>query len=166
MNRTTLDSYKPPQIQSFIERWRESSASERANSQSFLGELTDILGVDRPRPSVGDSAKDTYCFERMVQVRHPDGHETPNFIDLYKRGHFILESKQGSEARRVESPIEIAARAGKKATAKRGTAVRGTGGYDLAMQNAYVQAERYARALENEWPPFLVICDIGYSFEL
>ncbi len=166
MNLPTPASYDRSHVKAFVDRWSGSNASERANSQSFLVELADVLGVDRPRPAIGDAERDDYCFERVVAVRHPDGHETPNFIDLYKRGHFILESKQGSKAREAEAPIATAARAGKKAATKRGTAVRGTGGYDLAMQNAYVQAERYARALQNEWPPFLVVCDVGYSFEL
>jgi hypothetical protein len=33
------------------------------------------------------------------------------------------------------------------------------------MQDAYVQAEGYARALD-EWPPFVIVCDVGFSFEL
>jgi hypothetical protein len=33
------------------------------------------------------------------------------------------------------------------------------------MQRARGQAERYAKALP-EWPPFLVIVDVGHCFEL
>jgi hypothetical protein len=158
MSRTaaSLDLSK---VQSFIKRWSESSASERANAQLFCSEFCDALGVDRPNPKVGVPEKDIYCFERDVLVTHPDGHTSTNFIDLYKRAHFVLESKQGSEARRSNIiPFP-------KTKHKRGTAVRGTGSYDTAMQDAYVQAERYARALD-EWPPFIVVCDVGFCFEL
>jgi hypothetical protein len=33
-----------------IERWSTSSASELANTQTFLSELCDVLGVERPTP--------------------------------------------------------------------------------------------------------------------
>lgn len=36
----------------FIKRWSESGASERANKDSFLLDLCDVLGV--PRPSLRD----------------------------------------------------------------------------------------------------------------
>ena len=35
----------------FIARWGAASASERDNSQPFLCELCDILGVARPEPT-------------------------------------------------------------------------------------------------------------------
>src|SRR3954469_18089295 len=35
-------------IDSFIARWSAASASERSNSQPFLSELCDLLGVERP----------------------------------------------------------------------------------------------------------------------
>jgi SAM-dependent methyltransferase len=51
---------------------------------------------------------------------------------------------------------------------KRGTAVRGTHGWDEAMLAARGQAERYAKALpvSEGWPPFLVVVDVGHSIEL
>ena len=74
----------------FIARWAAASASERANSQPFLCELCDILGVARPEP-----ARETgYAFEYEVTEHHPDGSTTKGRIDLYKRGCFVLESTQ------------------------------------------------------------------------
>jgi hypothetical protein len=37
----------------FVTRWSEGGAAERANKDSFLGELCEVLGVERPRPSTG-----------------------------------------------------------------------------------------------------------------
>ena len=48
---------------------------------------------------------------------------------------------------------------------RRGTATRGTHGWDEEMRRAYYQAEDYAKALP-EWPPFLVTVDVGHSIEL
>jgi hypothetical protein len=55
--------------------------------------------------------------------------------------------------------------AGKK---RKGTAVRGTHGWDDAMLAAKGQAELYAKALPvlDGWPPFLVVVDVGHSIEL
>jgi hypothetical protein len=54
------------------------------------------------------------------------------------------------------------------ASGKRGTAVRGTAGWDIAMLKAKGQAEQYARALPvgEGWPPFLVVVDVGHAIEL
>jgi len=51
---------------------------------------------------------------------------------------------------------------------RRGTAVRGTRGWDVAMLKAKGQAEQYARALpvDEGWPPFLVVVDVGHAIEL
>ena len=82
------------------------------------------------------------------------------FIDLYKRGCFVLEAKQGSEAAQPSTLFEISRR--------RGAGVRGTPGWGEAMIRARYQAEQYAKALPfaDGWPPFLVVVDVGYSIEL
>ncbi len=46
----------------FIARWQGSSASELATAQSFVIELCQLLGVDRPHPT---PAQD-YMFERPI----------------------------------------------------------------------------------------------------
>ena len=144
----------------FIERWRRSGAAERANYALFLSELCDYLEVPRPNPAVADDAQNHYVFERPVTFRHPTGLSSTGFIDLYKRGCFVLEAKQGSEAPEPSLLFEVPHR--------RGTAVRGTTGWDQAMLRARNQAEQYAKALpvSDGWPPFLIVVDVGYSVEL
>jgi hypothetical protein len=147
----------------FIDRWRHSGAAERANYALFLSELCDYLGVPRPEPAVQDNSLNHYVFERPVMpviFRHPTGLTSTGFIDLYKRGCFVLEAKQGSEAPEPSLLFEMPHR--------RGTAIRGTAGWDQAMLRARNQAEQYAKALpaSEGWPPFLVIVDVGFSIEL
>ena len=81
----------------FIARWGASGAAERANYALFLSELCDLLGVARPDPSGPDDAENAYVFERAVTFQNGDGTTSPGRIDLYKRGCFLLEAKQGSE---------------------------------------------------------------------
>lgn len=69
-------------------RWSTAKAAERANFQSYLIELCEALGVERPRP-----AGSGYEFEYPVKVVNRDGTEARNFVDLYKQGHFVLEAK-------------------------------------------------------------------------
>jgi hypothetical protein len=85
-------------VERFIERWRASAAAARANFQPFLGELCDVLGVERPQPAVADDARNAYVFERAVTFHNPDGTTSAGRIDLYKRGCFVLEAKQGSDS--------------------------------------------------------------------
>jgi|SRR5687767_10586495 len=144
---------------SFVERWRNSGAAERANYALFLSELCDYLEVPRPHPSVAEDSQNHYVFERPVTFRHPTGLTSTGFIDLYKRSCFVLEAKQGSAPPEPALLFE---------TRRRGTAVRGTAGWDEAMLRARNQAEQYAKALPaaEGWPPFLIIVDVGYSIEL
>jgi hypothetical protein len=144
----------------FIERWQNSAAAERANYVLFLSELCDYLEVPRPNPAVADDALNHYVFERPVTFRHPTGLSSNGFIDLYKRGCFVLEAKQGSEPPQPSLLFEVPHR--------RGTAIRRTTGWDQAMLRARNQAEQYAKALPvvDGWPPFLIVVDVGYSIEL
>src|SRR6266704_7150303 len=90
----------------FISRWSNASPSERSNSQLFLSELCDLLAVPHPDPS-RDSG---YGFEYEVTQQHPDGSSSKGRIDLYKRGCFVLESKQFQAAKAKASQLESAAR--------------------------------------------------------
>ena len=152
-----------PDIDTFIARWSASGAAERANFPAFAGELCDLLGVPHPDPSRENDGDNAYVFERNVPLAKGGGEVTTGRIDLYKRGCFVLEAKQGS-APVQETPLFGAA----PAPAKKGTARRGTRGWDEAMHKAKNQAERYARALPSGEgrPPFLVIVDVGHSIEL
>jgi hypothetical protein len=144
----------------FIQRWQNSAAAERANYQLFLSELCDYLEVPRPNPAVSDNRQNHYVFERPVTFHHPGGSSSAGFIDLYKRGCFVLEAKQGSTAPEPTLLFEVPRR--------RGAGVRGTAGWDEAMLRARNQAEQYAKALpvSDGWPPFLIVVDVGYSIEL
>ena len=134
---------------SFIAKWSRSGASERANKDSFLIELCDVLEVPHPDAAAGDRLRDLYVFERDALLPHEDGTVSVGKIDLYKHGCFILEAKQGSEA-------------GAK---KIGTAKRETPAWNIAMRDAFGQAIGYASTLDDP-PPFLITCDIGYCFDL
>ena len=152
-----------PTPEEFIERWANSAANERANYQLFLSELCDLLEVPRPDPSVADDALNAYVFERKVTRILSDGSTTTGRIDLYRRDCFVLEAKQGSE----EAPAQTTLLA-PMPRLRRGTAVRGTDVWDTAMVRARFQAEQYAKDLpiDEGWPPFLIVVDVGYSFEL
>ncbi|MDX9975426.1 MAG: class I SAM-dependent DNA methyltransferase, partial [FCB group bacterium] len=149
-------------INAFITRWRASGAAERANYQLFLVELCELLGVDKPQPSTPDETANAYVFEKAV----PLPHGTTGFIDLYHRGRFVLEAKQGSDA---AEPAPLAAAPRKR---KRGTAARGTSTWDTALEKARRQAQTYARSLppselaDGGRPPFLIVVDVGNTIEL
>ncbi|CAK0760054.1 hypothetical protein CCP1ISM_970003 [Azospirillaceae bacterium] len=86
-------------IRAFIDRWRPSEGGERRTYQMFLAELCDLLGVDKPE-TVGE----TYVFERNVSMANWTGTTSLGRIDLYKRGCFVLEAKQGSFKPAPERP--------------------------------------------------------------
>jgi hypothetical protein len=156
-------------VQEFIARWKGSGAAERANFQPFVAELCDVLGVERPAPAQADDEQNSYVFERAVTFHNPDGTTSAGRIDLYKRGCFVLEAKQGSDRAQGGAPLfGDAAEPSARGRARKGTAVRGTRGWDVAMRSARGQAEQYVRALPPSEgnPPFLVVVDVGYSFEL
>ena len=153
----------PEAVNAFITRWSAATASERANSQLFLAELCDILAVPRPDPQHASG----YAYEHAVTEHHADGTTSQGRIDLYKRACFVLESKQFQEARAATSQLQLAAEeAGVVAKKKSSQPVRGTGAWDDAMIKARGQAERYVRALPDDNPPFIVVVDVGHTFEL
>ncbi|HNH50221.1 MAG TPA: class I SAM-dependent DNA methyltransferase, partial [Myxococcota bacterium] len=133
----------------FISRWSASSGAERANKDSFLLELCDVLGVPRPEPTTGDPHRDLYVLEADAITVHSGGRTTIGKMDLYRKGAFILEAKQGSDAGAL----------------KLGTARRGTSSWAVEMERAFGQAIAYAQTLDDR-PPFLIVCDIGYCFDL
>ena len=123
----------------FIAKWHGVAASELSTSQSFLIDLCELLGVERPHPT----PEQDYMFERPLTFQHADGSSSAGRVDLYRRGAFVLESKklrQGAHTR----------------------------GFDEAMLRAHSQAQNYARALpaSEGRPPFLVVVDVGHRIEL
>jgi hypothetical protein len=129
-------------IAGFIARWRGVTGRERANYQLFLTELTAALELPAPEPAEADDEANEYCFERRVAFRHGDGSESYGYVDLYRRGAFVLEAK------------DVKAPEGRR--------------YDDAMLRARAQADGYARALPaaEGRPPFVVVVDVGHTIEL
>jgi len=154
------------EIDNFIQRWQDSGAAERSNSQTFLNELCDLLEVPRPDPAQAEVEADAYVFERPVTFHHGDGTTSTGFIDLYKRGCFVLESKQGVLAKEPEGPLAKLARKGAKR--RKGVAARQTPAWDEAMIRAKAQAENYIRHLpaSEGRPPLVMVADVGHSIEL
>ena len=147
-----------PPVEAFIYKWQRSGGSELGSSQSFITDLCKLIGVavpDAPRPELADN---TYVFEKAVSRVSASGKASTARIDLYKKGCFIWESKQGSE--RATSDED-----GPRRT---GHAVRGTSAWETVLLNARIQASDYARDLptgENA-PPFILVADIGHSVDV
>ncbi len=97
------------QVAKFVARWQASEAAERANYQLFLSELCGLLGVPQPEPTKADVSQNGYVFERDVTFQNPDATTSIGRIDLYKRGCFVLEAKQGSEQATNDDPFELVA---------------------------------------------------------
>jgi hypothetical protein len=133
----------PEAVETFIARWKGTTGTEKANYQLFLSELCALLALPTPDPASKDNSENAYTFERRVDIQNPDGSENRGFIDLYKRGAFVLEAKQTGKG------LE-------------------TKGWDKAMESAFNQADQYVRALPaNEGrPPFIVVTDVGRTLAL
>jgi len=133
----------PGDVDAFIARWRDTGGKERANYQLFLTELCQLLGLPGPEPAGENDRDDAYVFERRVDIHHADGTVNRGYIDLYKRGHFVLEAKRVSEKHE-------------------------TSRWDKAMLRAAAQADSYIRALpaDEGRPPFLLTCDVGKTIEV
>ncbi len=149
-------------IHAFIGRWNASGAAERANCQTFLDELCDIIAVERPHPTTDNPHENAYVFDKSL----PSASGTTNFIDLYKRNCFVLEAKQGSDKQKTGPPVFSEAALRRKRQRKKGTAVRGTKAWDTAMEKALQQAQTYARSLPHDEinkgrPPFILVVDVG-----
>ena len=158
------DDVDPTALDAFIERWKPAQAAELANAQPFLIELAALLGVPGPDPATKDPARDGHVFERPVDFQDAADAGTGR-IDLYKRGCFVLETKQGVDA-------ENAARAkGKGKSRSAGHGRRGSSAWDRTMGAAKRQAERYARNLDLDGhtepvPPLVIACDVGHCLDL
>ena len=151
-------------IDDFITRWKVSGGSERANFQQFAIELTQLLGVDAPKPATADAQNDDYRFERPLTFIHT-GTQSRGFVDLYRRGSFIMEAKQGVHRAAAADQLSLLADAPKQ---RQGHGQRGTARWDDTMLRARNQADGYARAVARTdgWPPFVIIVDVGHVIEV
>ena len=166
----------------FINDWSNLlGGAERANYAPFLIGLCQTLGIPSPGPGRGARANEEtlgdYQFDGFV--RHTIAGEPygTGFIDLYKRDCFILEAKQprATPESTAKTPTQTP---GSPAIDLFGQAIKGQRApappaptraqrkYDALMRDARTQAEGYARAVPHGWPPFLIVCDVGRSFEL
>lgn len=153
-------------IDDFITRWMASGGSERANFQQFAIELTQLLDVPAPKPATADAQNDDYRFERPVTFIHT-GTQSRGFIDLYRRGSFIMEAKQGTGAA-IADEDQLSLLSVTPAVQRKGHGMRGSKRWDDTMLRARNQADGYARAVAREdgWPPFLMIVDVGHVIEV
>jgi hypothetical protein len=142
-----MDSADSKRVQDFLSKWLGSEGNERANYQTFFGDLCVALAVEAPPPK-GSVEGDRYCFDKNIKF-FSEKSETTRFADFYKEGHFLIEAKQGST------------------NSAKGHGKRGTQGYRDAMQRAFNQAKSYAyNRMIPSLPPFLITCDIGSHFEV
>ena len=150
-------------IDTFIARWSEArGGAERANYQMFLSELCEALDLPRPDPASHETAENDYVFERGVRRRESEGMASTLRIDLYKRGCFILEAKQSRASQRDDGQPSLF-------KPDEATSVAATEGkWDVLMRNARRQAEDYVFRLpaDHVAPPFILVCDVGYVFEV
>ncbi|MGA0546715.1 class I SAM-dependent DNA methyltransferase [Brevundimonas sp. VNH65] len=148
-------------VETFIDRWSQArGGAERANYQMFLTELCEALDLPRPDPASDTTADNDYVFERGVKRRESEGAASTLRIDLYKKGAFILEAKQSKAAHRDDQTYFKPDEAASTAAAQ--------GKWDVLMRNARKQAEDYVFRLpaDHPAPPFIIVCDVGYVFEV
>ena len=151
----------------FETRWKQSGGAERANYGLFLQDLCDLIGVPRPDPTTDNPAQDAYVLERAVTFQ--DGPKTSTGrIDLYKRGCFVLETKQGTDTPDQQHKAERAELGLSLEKRRKGHAVRGTAKWGQMMQAARQQALNYVRALpaEEPRPLFVLVADVGYCIDV
>ncbi len=163
------------ELSAFITRWLGTEGgAERANYQMFLTEFCTALDLPLPHPKgagLGD-----YQFEAPVKSAAAFGKKGTHRIDLYKRGHFILEAKQSQLKPGESLPSEPAPEPLEPVTDLFGHVIGHVDAkgkrppkYDRLMADARVQAERYSLGLPggaHKSPPFLIVADIGRAFEL
>jgi hypothetical protein len=149
-------------VEQFIDRWKDArGGAERANYQIFLAELCEALVLPRPDPASHQTAENDYVFERGVKRRDSEELSSTLRIDLYKRGCFILEAKQSRASDRPDQPRLFSEQEAASTAATEGK-------WDVLMRHARRQAEDYVFRLpaDHSAPPFILVCDVGYVFEV
>lgn len=141
------------------EWWGKPGGQEKSNFASFIPDLCEVLGVERPKQSEKDKLG-SYEYEASVPGGSFRSTKGTGAIDLYKRGHFIMEAKQ-SYLKPEQVPMDLGD-GGRVTLAPSGAR------YDTLMRDAWLQARNYARNLPSAEPvaPFLIVCDVGRAFEL
>jgi hypothetical protein len=115
-------------LRALAEHWARIPSRERGNFPPYMTGLCDALGVERP-----GGAASGYEYELPVKIIDRDGKEATNFIDLFKRDHFLLEAKDKQPGRSDE----------------------------LMLRKAYGQARSYITHLPGTTPPYVMVLDIA-----
>jgi len=80
----------PESAKAIIDKWSGTILREWSVFASFAHDLGRLPEIEEPSPSDSD-----YAFERSISIYHPStGKTSPVFIDLYKRGYFVLKAKK------------------------------------------------------------------------
>ena len=147
--------------------WKSAGGAERANYSLFLQDLCALLDVARPDPTTDSPIQDAYVLERAVEFN--DGTKRSiGRIDLYKRGCFVLETKQGTDTPDQQKKVEREELGLPPEKRRKGHALRGTAKWEQMMQAARQQALGYVRALPltEPRPVFVIVVDVGYCIDL
>jgi hypothetical protein len=106
-------------------------------------------------------------LERTVQF-NDGGKKSLGRIDLYKRGCFVLETKQGTDSPDQQQKAQLAELGLPPEKHRKGHAVRGTTKWAEMMQSARQQALRYVRALPASEPSplFVLVADVGHCIDV
>ncbi|MBO6768851.1 MAG: class I SAM-dependent DNA methyltransferase [Erythrobacter sp.] len=146
-------------VEELIAKWQGTAGgAETSNFQPFITDLCEVLGIERP--GVAQKGQlGSYEYEASVPGGSFRSIKGSGAIDLYKRGHFIMEAKQ-SYLKPEQVPLDL----------DDASIPRAPSGarYDKLMKEAWRQARNYARNLPSAEPiaPFLIVCDVGRAFEL
>lgn len=136
--------------------WGKPGGQEHANFHPFIADLCELLEL--PRPGAAEKGRlGAYEYEASVPGGSFRSAKGTGAIDLYKRGHFIMEAKQ-SYLKPDQAQLDLEDKPQSPSGAK----------YDLLMRDAWLQARNYARNLPSTEPvaPFLIVCDVGRAFEI
>ncbi len=77
--------------QEFVTRWKQTTLTERASSQSHFIDLCHLLG--QPTPTEADPTGEAYAFERGVIKSGGKNTGRQGWADVWKRGYFAWEYK-------------------------------------------------------------------------
>lgn len=157
--------YDRKTLQEFIAWSRASSGAELANAQKIFDRLCQALHVpDTGLKKAGD--QNPYVFEEDVKEgkRH-------RRIDVYRRGCFVFEAKQGIDPKDPARLDAIAVTAAAKAKIGhtqnvKGAGIRGSTDWVDEMQKGRHQAGNYAVQVTRRGdpkPPFLLVADAGHK---
>lgn len=151
--------FDPGAIEEFVNETRRSSGGELANAQTIFSDLCRVLKV--PPPSLKRAREDNaYCFEEDVK-----SNRAHRRIDVYNRGHFVFEAKQGVNPRTDEDALTRGRKRVGHSRQVRGAGVRGTQDWQEAMRDGRYQAGRYAVHVterNDPKPPFVIVADVGH----